>query len=286
MRKELGLASLPLSERDRTRGAEESMASTHEKYLAAIRKRGDKLIPMMDRLQICTEGSPEPSKRLEHLAYFLARLDELDMDQEISGDLTLTGQVDAVCSSLKARTRLCRLCLSVSEQIAAIPGRMGEIGHAAFWPSREFGTSAIDSFTDGVRLLPPERVDEGGDLPFNVIRHHVDGTSLLESANSCPFCELLSITIIPDSFRHYGSPLDKPTFPLSEIMLAIGMGKRLNGEFKQVLDGIRSGRNSIHLMVDNFMAENGDVLGHLRVIWQKPASISGGDGDRKVIFTS
>jgi hypothetical protein len=235
------------------------------------------------------EGSPEPVERLEHLADLFARLEELGLSMEILSDWTLTGQVDAVCSLLKARTRLCKVCLSVSEQVAMVARRMGEIGGAlgldVLWPPRELNTTyPLDNFTDGIRFLPPEKVDEGSELPFNVIRHHTNGTNLLESAKYCPFCELLRMAIILDSFRQHGVPYDKPTADLLEIILAIRLGKVLksiSGEFEQVLKGIRSSRDAIYLVI----GESGNVFEHLRVVWQKPVSIAGRDGDRKVVYT-
>jgi hypothetical protein len=235
------------------------------------------------------EGSPEPVERLEQLADLFARLEELGLIQEILRDRTLTGQVDAVCSMLKARTRLCKVCLSVSEQIAMVARRMGEIGGAfgldALWPPRERDTTyPLETFTDGVRLLPPEKVDEGVELPFNVIRHHTNGTSLLESAKYCPFCELLRMAIILDSFRQHEVPYDKPTTDLFQMILAIRLGKglkSLNAEFEQILEGIRSSRDAIYLVI----GESGNAFEHLRVVWQKPVSIVGRDGDRKVVYT-
>tara|TARA_R110002003_G_scaffold228_2_gene16586 strand:+ start:2129 stop:3157 length:1029 start_codon:yes stop_codon:yes gene_type:complete len=283
VRKELGFASLNLSERDRTQGAEESLASTLEKYRAAIKHKGHELIPKMDRLGICTKGLPDPGMRLEDLANLLARMDDLSLDRRIYADLTLTSQIDAVCSSLTARTRLCRLCLSVAEQIAAIPERMGEIDLDGLWPLK-VGTFTRESFADGVRLRPPETVPEDDHLPFNVIRHQRDGATLLASARTCPVCELVRIAIILDSFRQCGFPLDRPTAELPEIILAIRTGSG-DDEFKQILEGIRNSGNSIYLMVDGFSADSGKVLGHLRVLWRKPANMVGKDRERKVVFT-
>lgn len=118
---------------------------------------------------------------------------------------------------------------------------------------------------------------------FTVVRHHTDGAGLLESARDCPLCELVRIAIILDSFRRYAFPLDKPTHELSEMMLGIRRGKGLDGGIEQILDEIRGSRNALYLVVDN--ADDEKVLGHLRVVWQKPASMTRRDGDRKVVFT-
>ena len=260
------------------------MAETYEKYRTAVMKKGHDLIARMNRLGICTDESHDPQRRLESLADLLAHEDELDLDQRIYSNLTLDGQVDAICSSLKARSKLCRLCLTVSEGIAAIPERRDRFGLDGFWPPREFGPLAMDSFTDGIRLLPPETVPEGSKLPFNVIRHQPDGATLLASAQDCPFCELLRIAIILDSFRKYGFPLDRPTSPLPDMLMAIRQGGE-NDEFNRVLEGIRASQNSVYVMDDGSSAESGTTLEHLRVVWQKPKSLVDREGDRKVVFT-
>ena len=281
LRKELGLPSLALSERDRTRGAKESLVSSQKKYLAAVHEKADELIPILDRLGVYPDGHREPLKRLEHLANTLASLDEIDLDEKIIWNFTLTGQVDAMCASLQARTKLCMLCLSKCEQIAAISAKMSE-SQQSVWPRKPEGRF-MEWLTDGGRIIPPEEVDEGKDLPFNVIRHHVNGIDLLESAKDCPFCELLRSAIILDCFRQYSYPLDKPTCELPEIIQAIRRGKG-NDEFERILEGIRSSRSSIYLMAENFY-EDQDSLGHLRVIWQKPPSMLTRQNDRKVVFT-
>ncbi|KAH7086185.1 heterokaryon incompatibility protein-domain-containing protein [Paraphoma chrysanthemicola] len=280
---ELGIENVGLSERDRTQGADVSMASTLEKYRVVIQRKGNLLIHKMDRLRVCTKTSREPAKRLEDLAYLFARIEELDLTREIYSDLTMTGQVNALCSALKARTRLCRLCLSVSEQLAAISHRLSEIDLNGIWPIKPEAFS-MKSFTDGIRVLPPDSVPEDDPIPFNVIRHQGNGATLLASARTCPLCELLRIAIILDSFRKYGFPYDRPTTQLPQMILAIRAGYG-DDEFKQTLEGIRTSRNSIYLMVDGFRTAGSKVLGHLRVIWQKPANSGGVTDGRKVVFT-
>lgn len=248
IRKELGLPRIGLSERNRTCGAEVSMASTLAQYQTIIRGKGKSLIAVMDRLRICKEGGPKPAQRLEDLAYLLARVDELDLDEEIFSDLTLTGQVNAVCASLKARKRLCRLCLSTSERLTEISSRVKEIGNELdemIWPPRDFGEGVSEALTDGIRFLPPEKVEDSGDIPCNVIRHYDNGATLLESARDCPFCELLRMAIMLDCFRRYSFPLDRPTHQLPEMIMGIRMGRGLEGEFEQIIEGIKGSRNAI-----------------------------------------
>ncbi|KAH7079883.1 heterokaryon incompatibility protein-domain-containing protein [Paraphoma chrysanthemicola] len=190
---QLGIENVGLSERDRTQGADVSMASTLEKYRVVTQRKGDVLIHKMDRLRVCTKASREPAKRLENLAYLFARIEELDLTREIYSDLTMTGQINALCSSLKARTRLCRLCLSVSEQLAGISRRLEEIDLNGIWPMQAEKFS-LESFTNGIRVLPPDSVPEDDPLPFNVIRHQRDGATLLMliSAESLHLAEHIS----------------------------------------------------------------------------------------------
>ena len=308
MRAGLKLANTTLSERDRTCGLEQSMIPTVEQYLSGIRsmiraetsavrdaalaREGD-LVNYLDRLQIDMEGMLESSGTLKQMALILALQDERELDQRICGTTSLPEQVDALCSSLASRTELCNGCLSVSEAIAAFlhGKRTKELsGFDEFWPERDLTGNAVAAFSDGVRFLPPESVEPGDTLPSNVIRYHSNASSLLESAKDCPFCDLVRVAIILDSCRKYAFPLDRPTEELFSNILHIRLGMG-DDQFKRILGGIRSSQDSIYLMVETRDSYNNGneypyVLGNLRVIWQKPASMVDEDRkDRKVVFT-
>lgn len=224
MRDALKVADKTLSERDRTRGRKESISSTNERYLGSIPDivraemnalrdsmlaQMPELVNSFDSLQIEMEevlSSSQSSQLVKQLAVDFALEDELQLDQRILCAKSLTKQVDNICSSLASRTELCNVCLSVSQEIAAClhgKGTQWTRGVDQFWPKRDLRDNAVAAFMDGPRLLPPESVNPGDTLPSNVIRHHPNAGSVLESAKDCPFCELLRLAIILDSSRKY-----------------------------------------------------------------------------------
>jgi hypothetical protein len=308
LRTALKLADTTLSERDRTRGFNQSMISTIEQYLGAIRsmiraevgavrdavlaQEGD-LANLLDSLQIDTEEMLESSEMFKQIAFNLALQDERELDQRIFGATSLTEQVDAICSSLASRTELCNVCLSGLEAIAAFlhgNGTKRPSGFDAYWPKRDLKGNARAAFSDGIRFLPPESVEPGDTLPFNVILHHSNASSLLESAKDCPFCELLRVAIILDSYRKYDFPLDQPKKKLISMILYIRL-RTGDDQFIRILEGIRSSQDSIYLMLESSDSYNNGneytyVLKNLRVIWQKRASmVDEVSKDRKVVFT-
>jgi hypothetical protein len=164
---------------------------------------------------------------LKQMAFNLALQDERELDQRILGATSLSEQVDSICSSLAFRTELCSVCLSVSEAIAAFlhgNGAEKPRGFDVFWPVRDLKGNRLGAFSDGVRFLPSESVGPRDKLPFNVVRHHLNASSLLESAKDCPFCELLRVAMILNSYRKYGYPLDRPMEELISIILNIRLG--------------------------------------------------------------
>jgi hypothetical protein len=312
MRTALKFANITISERDRTRGSAQSMISTLGKYLggiqsmiqaeknvvrdAALAHEGD-LAKYFDNLNLQMDMERmltlTLTQMLKQIASNLALQDERELDRRIVGATSLSEQVDAVCSSLVSRTELCNVCMSVSQAIAAFlhgNGTETPSGFDDFWPKRDLTGNRSENFTDGIRFLPPESVEHGDALPSNVIRHHSNASRLLESAKDCPFCELLRIAIILDSNRKYGYPLDRPKEDLNSMILSIRLGGG-DDQFKRILEGIRNSKDSIYLMVERSDSYNNGneypyVLGNLRVIWQKPASMVDEESkDRKVVFT-
>jgi hypothetical protein len=66
------------------------------------------------------------------------------------------------------------------------------------------------------------------------------------------------------------------------MIVAIRKGKgKESGEFERILEGMRQSTDAIYLRI----GETEGRLGAIRVIWQKPTSMVGRDGDRKVVFT-
>ncbi|KAF2667965.1 HET-domain-containing protein [Microthyrium microscopicum] len=301
----LGLDVPPLTERDRTCGVATSLESTFKKYInglmdilradtdpstkAILAHKG--VTGFVDDLRRQAEQLTDPPQEIKALAATFAIQDERELDQRITASLTLSGQIDALCSALTSRTELCDVCLSALEAISAFVCSGGK-GLDNFWPERdiEWDGNRGAAFTDGTRLLPPENVKPGDTLPPNVIQHHINASNLPESAKDCPLCELLRIAIILDSFRKYDYPIDRPTEELSAVIMAIRLGGGTD-TFSRILDGIRSSQDAIYLMIErNDKQDNGKehpfVLGNIRVIWQKPASMTNeGSKDRKVVFT-
>lgn len=227
IRQELGIPNMILTERDRSLGAKESMATSIYAYQCCIRSIGDDIFPILDRLQVCEDYKDKPVERLDVLAQTLAGMDELDLDQQIMSNTTLSGQIDSICASLAEIPQLCSVCISASERIAANSARCW-VGIDELWPPRDFGGLFVDAFVDGIRFIPPENIDESSKIPPNVIRHHTNGASLFKSAEKCSFCAILRMALILDSFRKCSVPFDRPTAPLIETILAIRMGKGIN----------------------------------------------------------
>lgn len=303
----LNISNAEPSERSRTAGIEKSFKSSYQKRLAAIKtglqdeinavhnaviSSNSEMTAFMDKLKAHAEKLLESSDLLNRLAIKSALEEERELDKKILNSRTSSEHVAAICSALANRKALCEVCQSVSEQIAAFllafdndTGEKPEID--VFWPPREdFEKKRIGAYTDGLRFLPPAAVKRGATLPPNVIQHHTKAGSLLESAEDCPFCELIRVACILDAFRERGYPFDHSGASLATILAAIRLGTG-DPVFKRVLEDVRSSSDPIFLMVwtsDTLDNSNPFTLGEIRLIWQRPAS-SNEEKGRRVVFT-
>jgi hypothetical protein len=283
----LDISNAEPSERSRTAGIEKSFKSSYQKHLTAI-KTG-----LQDAINaVHTEKLLESSDFLNRLAIKSALEEERELDKKILNSRTSSEHVAAICSALANRKALCEVCQSVSEQIAAFllafdndTGEKPEID--VFWPPREdLEKKRIGAYTDGLRFLPPAAVKRGATLPPNVIQHHTKAGSLPESAEDCPFCELIRVACILDAFRERGYPFDHSGASLATILAEIRLGTG-GSVFKRVLEDVRSSSDPIFLMVwtsDTLDNSNPFTLGEIRLIWQRPAS-SNEEKGRRVVFT-
>jgi hypothetical protein len=281
----------PCSERDRTEGLKQAIKNRKLQYLTAmVEKEHDmKHLLRQHHLRAADEST---AITLARLASTLSVMDMDSLDQKILGIQSLPLQIEGLSEALQSRTRLCRLCLEVSEQIAAFP--YGKYRTAspfdAFWPRSvdDIRTSITGDIADGIRMVPPEKIDGGKPLPPTVIKH-LSGRALAQSARTCPFCELLRVALILDCNRLKRYPLDRTSAALVSIVLAMRMGTA-DGDVQRILEGVRMSDDPVYLVFEtpdalNSLGDNDFVVGHLRVVWQKPVSLSRTKDDRSAVFT-
>ncbi|KAK0109307.1 hypothetical protein ONS96_003126 [Cadophora gregata f. sp. sojae] len=302
-----------------------SLAEKQESYQeAAIRKLYDSLkaelsksyTAVRDAYTVSSPGEPDrvpnmladlfekvsDPARLHRMAAFGAERQYLNevheqyfKDQD--GISSNVQHVAAFSSKLARRKDLCGVCLHVAKQISSIlllfnNGLDWKSYVNEYWPPRPMPSDMTrEQYIVGNRFIPPEDINPGFMLPYNVVQHHQSARELVKSAETCPLCELLRVACIMDSFRERGEEkaYDHSREPLSQILGSVNRGKG-SALFDRINNQIAQSDEPIFLMLWNQSnprqrySTGGYKLDYIRLLWKRlPEEVL--QIERKTVFT-